>query len=90
MKRKLGYFSASLLLVLLALAFQLFSAPPMARAGQEAQAGSAEEKCERNCSDRFEECARVYGADACRPALDLCRRDSPKGVRKSGRGSRRK
>lgn len=90
MKRKLGYFSASLLLVFLALAVQSFSASQMARAGREAQPLPPEEKCERDCSDNFEKCSRVYGAEACRPAFDLCRQDSPKGVRKSGRGSARK
>ena len=89
MKRKLTYFSAPLLLVLLVLILQLSSVSQMAKGGRDASPlGSPEEKCERDCSDRFEECAGVYGADACRPAFDLCRQDSPKGIRKSGRRPR--
>ena len=89
MKRKLTYFSAPLLLVLLVLVLQLSSVSQTARAGQDApMVGSPEEKCERECSDRFEECASVYGAVACRPAFDLCRQDSPKGNRHSGRRPR--
>ena len=89
MKRKITYFSAPLLLVLLVLAVQVSSVPQMARGGKDAPTiGSPEEKCERDCADRFEECASGYGEAACRPAFDLCRHDSPKGVRKSGRQPR--
>lgn len=84
MKRKLIYFAAPLLLVLLVVAFQLSSVSQAARTA----AGAPEQKCEQDCSDRFEDCARANGVEACRPALELCRQDSPKGPRQSGRRPR--
>ena len=87
MRRNLTYLAASLLLFAAALTVQLSFGSPTARARQEAAA--PEERCERDCSDRFEECARRHGAASCRPAYDLCRQDSPKAPRgRSGRSRR--
>ena len=88
MKRVLTYLTAPLLLAVLALSLQLVFGSGHARAGQETTPLTPEEKCEKDCSDLFEKCARLNGAEACRPAYDLCRQDSPKGPKSSTRRAR--
>ena len=85
MRRKFIYLFISLLFVLLVSVFQLTFG---SKVGQK-QNPAPEEKCEQECGDQFKECASIYGADACRPMFDLCKKESPKGPKNSGRRSGR-